>query len=263
MVLSMSLGWFWPIFLFSLRDINLTLGLLPPRKHVVWRDSVSVESSGSGLKIIVRGYFASEFSLLRHTDEPQKGRNSCLWLQTRYVLSSFGVLLMSYRVKFHVVRSALQYSACSIICLLSQPLISASPQNDVHTIYRKAFLGSSKSYLVYSMNSNGPGRTWPSHISNIVLARLAERAWCTNFQSSLLNICCLLQRQYTSSSVGSSHRSYAPVRISEHTAPKYGIKPTCYVTLHFRDRRGAALRRHNRSFVSSKAPSDMISFVAA
>ena len=70
-----------------------------------------------GLKIIVRGYFASEFSLLRHTDEPQKGRNSCLWLQTRYVLSSFGVLLMSCRVKFHVVRSALQYSACRIICL--------------------------------------------------------------------------------------------------------------------------------------------------
>ena len=104
-------------FLFSLRDINLTLGLLPPRKHVVWRDSVGVESSGSGLQIIVRGYFASEFSLLRHTDEPQKGRNSCLWLQTRYVLSSFGVLLMSCRVKFHVVRSALQYSACRIICL--------------------------------------------------------------------------------------------------------------------------------------------------
>ena len=47
MVLSMFLGWFWPIFLFSLRDINLTLGLLPPRRHVVWRDSVGVESSGS------------------------------------------------------------------------------------------------------------------------------------------------------------------------------------------------------------------------
>ena len=118
MVLSMFLGWFWPIFLFSLRDINLTLGLLPPRRHVVWRDSVGVESSGSGLKIIVRGYFASELSLLlRHTDEPQKGRNSCLWLQSRYVLSSFGVLLMSCRVNFHVVRSALQYSACRIICL--------------------------------------------------------------------------------------------------------------------------------------------------
>ena len=61
MVLSMLLWWFWPIFLFSLRDINLTLGLLPPR-HVVWRDSVGVESSGSGLKIRVCGYFASEQS---------------------------------------------------------------------------------------------------------------------------------------------------------------------------------------------------------
>ena len=36
-------------FLFSLRDINLTLGLLPPRRHVVWRDSVGVETSRSGL----------------------------------------------------------------------------------------------------------------------------------------------------------------------------------------------------------------------
>ena len=58
------LGWFWPTFLFSLRDINLTLGLLPLRRHVVWRDSVGVESSGSGLKIRARGYFSSELSLV-------------------------------------------------------------------------------------------------------------------------------------------------------------------------------------------------------
>ena len=64
MVLSMFLGWFWPIFLFSLRDINLTLGLLPPRRHLVWRDSVGVESSWLGLKIRVLGYFASELSLV-------------------------------------------------------------------------------------------------------------------------------------------------------------------------------------------------------
>ena len=43
------IGWFWPI-LFSLRDINLTLRLLPPRRHLVWRDSVRVESSRSGLR---------------------------------------------------------------------------------------------------------------------------------------------------------------------------------------------------------------------
>ena len=51
-------------FFISLRDISLTLGLLPPRRHVVWRDSVGVESSGSGLKIRVRGYFSLELSLV-------------------------------------------------------------------------------------------------------------------------------------------------------------------------------------------------------
>ena len=38
----------------------------------------------------------------------------CLWLQSRSDLSSSGVVLMSYRVNFHLVRSALQYSACRI-----------------------------------------------------------------------------------------------------------------------------------------------------
>ena len=37
-------------FIFSLRDINLTLGLLPSRRHVVWRNSVSAESSKLGHK---------------------------------------------------------------------------------------------------------------------------------------------------------------------------------------------------------------------
>ena len=98
--------------LFSLRDINLTLGLLPPRRHVVWRDSVGVESSRSGLKSECADIFHQSFLwLLRHTDEPQRGRNSCLWLQSRSVLSSFGVVLMSCRVNFHVILSALQYSS--------------------------------------------------------------------------------------------------------------------------------------------------------
>ena len=100
--------------LFSLRDSNLTLRLLPPRRHVVWRDSMGVESSGSGLKIRVHVYFSSELWLLRHTDKLQKGRNSCPWLQSSFVLISFGVMLMSCRVNFHVVQSALQYSACRV-----------------------------------------------------------------------------------------------------------------------------------------------------
>ena len=77
--------------------------------------SVGVESSRSGLKSECADIFHQSFLwLLRHTDEPQRGRNSCLWLQSRSVLSSFGVVLMSCRVNFHVVRSALQYSACRI-----------------------------------------------------------------------------------------------------------------------------------------------------
>ena len=76
----------------------------------------SMESHGG----ISHGECADNFSsepdlwLLRHTDEPQRGRNSCLWLQYRSVLSSFGVVLMSCRVNFYVVRSTLQYSACRI-----------------------------------------------------------------------------------------------------------------------------------------------------
>ena len=115
MVLSMFYRLVLADPLFSLRDINLTLGLLPPRRHVVWRDSVGVESSRSGLKSECADVFHQNFLwLLRHTDEPRKGRNSCLWLQSRSVLSSFGVVLMSCKVNFHVVRSELQYSACRI-----------------------------------------------------------------------------------------------------------------------------------------------------
>ena len=136
-------GWFWPT-LFSLRDINLTLRLLPPRRHLVWRYSVRVESSRSGLRSECADIFhqrlisgrldyqplfgkmsphsspgerwksSLDLWLLRHTGEPQRGRNSCLWLQSRSVLSYFGVVLMSCRVNFHVVRSELQYSACRI-----------------------------------------------------------------------------------------------------------------------------------------------------
>ena len=79
------------------------------------RDSVGVEGSRSGIKSECADIFHQSFLwLLRHTDEPQKGQNSCLWLQSCSVLSSFDVVLMSCRVNFHVVRSALQYSACRI-----------------------------------------------------------------------------------------------------------------------------------------------------
>ena len=115
MVFSMFLRLVLANSLFSLRDINLTLGLLPPEDTcygvILW----VLRVLGQGLKSECADIFYQSFLwLLHHTDEPQKGRNSCLWLQSRSVLNSFGVVLMSCRVNFHVVRSALQYSACRI-----------------------------------------------------------------------------------------------------------------------------------------------------
>ena len=55
---------------FSLRDINLSLGLLPSRRHV-WRDRVGV-GVRQVLNQSVRVIFQQSFSvLLRHTDELQ------------------------------------------------------------------------------------------------------------------------------------------------------------------------------------------------
>ena len=64
MVLSMFLRLVLANSLFSLRDINLTLGLLPPQKTRGMRETVGVESSGSGLEIRVHRYFSSELSLV-------------------------------------------------------------------------------------------------------------------------------------------------------------------------------------------------------
>ena len=64
MVLSMFYRLVLANFLFSLRDINLTLGLLPPRRHGVWRDSVGVESSRSGLKSEYADIFHQSFLCL-------------------------------------------------------------------------------------------------------------------------------------------------------------------------------------------------------
>ena len=64
-VMSMFLRLVLANSLFSLRDINLTLGLLPSRRHVEWRDSVGVWSSrGQVLKSECEGDFSSEFTLI-------------------------------------------------------------------------------------------------------------------------------------------------------------------------------------------------------
>ena len=100
----------------------------------VWRNN---QRSGSDEKISAHSDFSPDPELLtptesRHTtcllggkspsvklmsrreNEKLAKRGQNLWLQSRSVLSSFGVVLTSCRVNFHVVRSALQYSACRI-----------------------------------------------------------------------------------------------------------------------------------------------------
>ena len=67
----------------------------------------------------MRRYFSSEFSLVvtPYCRSPKKERSSCLWLQSRSVLSSFSVVLMSRKVIFYV------YSKISIAVFCMQNLI--------------------------------------------------------------------------------------------------------------------------------------------
>ena len=61
LVLSMFYRLVLANILFSLRDIKLTLRRLPPRRHVVWRDSLGVESPRSGLKSECADIFYQRF----------------------------------------------------------------------------------------------------------------------------------------------------------------------------------------------------------
>ena len=84
MVLSMFYSLVLVNFLFSLRDINLTLGLLPPRRQVVWRDSVGVWSSRSGsARIFFTRVFSGCYVILTSPKEGQTavyGYNPALFL---------------------------------------------------------------------------------------------------------------------------------------------------------------------------------------
>ena len=87
---------------------------------------MGVRSSGSGLKSECADNFSSEpdLWLLRHTDEAQRGRNSCLWLQSRSVLSSFGVVLMSCRVISRSTISIAVFCLQNLICLRKKTVLS-------------------------------------------------------------------------------------------------------------------------------------------
>ena len=83
-----------------------------------------IEFNARALKQSVRDFTAEPLSSLSHNDELPKGRNSCLQPTPQSVFSSFSVVLMSCKVNFHVVRSALQNSVClfSVYFCWSDPL---------------------------------------------------------------------------------------------------------------------------------------------
>ena len=75
--------------------------------------------SMSGLKSERAVYFLADvLCLLRCPDKPQPWRDSCRRLLPRFVLGSFVVVLMSCKVYFHVIRSALRNSICLLLCTL-------------------------------------------------------------------------------------------------------------------------------------------------
>ena len=81
------------------------------------------------------------------------------------------------------------------------------------------------------------------HTSNIVPERLAERIQLSKSQSLFLNIYfCLIQIPVLAPTYS---------RIPVHTAPKCGTEAFRYVTLHYRDWRGAdSLRQRNRAEIT-------------
>ena len=64
----------------------------------------------------MRGHFSSEFSLVvtPYSRAPKRAKQLSM-ATVPLCFEFFGVVLMSYRVNFHVVRSALQYSPYKVL----------------------------------------------------------------------------------------------------------------------------------------------------
>ena len=88
----------------------------PPRRHVVWRDSVGVEGSRSGLKSECADIFHQSFPwLLHHTDEPQRAKQ--LSMATTPLCVEF------FRCRVDVLQSSFSRSTISIAVFCLQNLI--------------------------------------------------------------------------------------------------------------------------------------------
>ena len=140
-------GWFWPIlniffarhqldnWTLAFQDTLVCVATADPRtclnhlyteglerlrrrQEYSWRDFVGVGSSMLGLNSLgCVGYFPAELLSLSVTPywlAKIIAKQLSMATIRCSVLSSFGVVLIINKVKFHVVRSALQYSVCRI-----------------------------------------------------------------------------------------------------------------------------------------------------
>ena len=123
----------------------------------------------------------------RRAEEPQKGRNSCLRLTPGSVFDSFSIGLMSSKVNFHVVRSALQNSVCLLIVYfcwsgLSQILRFAAYSFAVHfCMVCPCFQGwFCPSYIFFVRHQRD---TW-----TLALSGTRDMAWFCECLSSILEL---------------------------------------------------------------------------
>ena len=90
-------------------DINVTIGLLPSQAHVIWRDSVSVQALKQSLREFYSRTSRAYLFLAPYWRALKKGETAVYGYYP-----AFGVVWMSCKFNFHVVRSALQNSVCLI-----------------------------------------------------------------------------------------------------------------------------------------------------
>ena len=123
--------------------------------------------------------------------------------------------------------------------LTEEKLLRAKQSGYVYTTSDKIH-ADMKTYPVYYGQQRHRTGTSRSHASKIVRHivpdRLAKRVWWTKSQSSLLNIYFSLSGFQSSLLHIHFRNGSKPV----HTIPNCGSEPIRYVTLHFRDQRGAA-----------------------
>ena len=94
-----KVGFVHPIF--SLWDINVTLGLLSSRWHVIWRDSVSVWVHVRALKQSVREFYGRASLFVAPYWRAPKRAKQLSTATNPLCFGSFSVVLMSYKLNFH------------------------------------------------------------------------------------------------------------------------------------------------------------------